>query len=141
MEQIKTETYSRNKMQELAVQIMYDFLIQQELNSTIDVQKTISEMQDKPYEECDLFLKEVLIKSLKNEKDIIDNLSKYLINWKFDRLNKCIQAILIIAFSNYFYCGNKEKPIIINVAVQLAKKYGESNDYKFVNAILDKALN
>ncbi len=131
---------SRNKIQELAMQIMYDFLIQQEINETIDVQKTISDLSGLPYEECDFFLKEVLIKALKNENEIIENISSNLKNWKFSRLNTCIQAILIIAYSNYFYCDNKEKAIIINVAVKLAKKYGEENDYKFVNGILDKTL-
>lgn len=131
---------SRNKTQELAMQIMYDFLIQQEINETIDVQKTISDLSGLPYEECDLFLKEVLIKALKNENEIIENISLNLKNWKFNRLNTCIQAILIIAYCNYFYCNNKEKAIIINVAVKLAKKYGEENDYKFVNGILDKTL-
>ncbi len=131
---------SRNQIQELAMQIMYDFLIQQEINETINVEKTISDLSQLPYEECDLFLKEVLIKALKNENEIIENISLNLKNWKFSRLNTCIQAILILAYSNYYYCNNKEKAIIINVAVKLAKKYGEENDYKFVNGILDKTL-
>lgn len=131
---------SRNQIQELAMQIMYDFLIQQEINETINVEKTISDLSQLPYEECDLFLKEVLIKALKNENEIIENISLNLKNWKFSRLNTCIQAILILAYSNYYYCNNKEKAIIINVAVKLAKKYGEENDYKFVNGILDKIL-
>ena len=33
-----------------------------------------------------------------------------------------------------------DKAIIINVSVELAKKYLSDNDYKFVNAILDKVL-
>ena len=138
---VNNEFDSRNKNQELAIQIMYNFLIQQESGNTIDVKKTISDVAQKPFDECDLFLKKVLIKALKNEQDIIDNISKYLVKWKFSRLNKCTQAILIIAFSNYFYCENKEKAVIINVAIKLAKKYCEEKDYKFINALLDNALN
>lgn len=134
------EVGSRNQIQELAMQIMYDFLIQQTINETIDVEKTISDLSKMPYEDCDLFLKEVLIKSLKHENEIIENLSSNLVNWKFSRLNTCVQAILIIAYCNYFYCDNKEKAIIINVAVKLAKKYADKDEYKFVNAILDKTL-
>ncbi len=134
------ENGSRNKAHELAMQIMYDFLIQQEIDETINVEKTISDISQKPYEECDLFIKEVLIKALKNQNEIIENISSNLNNWKFNRLNTCIQAILILAYSNYYFCNNKEKAVIINVAVKLAKKYGEGNDYKFVNGILDKTL-
>ena len=33
-----------------------------------------------------------------------------------------------------------DKPIIINESIRLAKKYGAEDGYKFVNAVLDKAL-
>jgi len=134
---------SRNKVQETAMQIMYGFLVMQHVENPqpIDFKETLETVCNKPYEECDIFLKELLIQALKNENEIIDKISSHLKNWKFDRLNSCVKSILIIALSNYFYCGNKEKGIVINVAVKLAKKYGEKDDYKFVNAILDNCLN
>ncbi|SRR5574344_259688 len=132
---------SRNKIQETAMQIMYGFLIKQQVDQVINFEETVSEVCDKPYEECDVFLKDLLIQSLKNEKEIIELISKHLNKWTFDRLNTCIQAILICAVANYKYCDNSEKAIVINIAVKLAKKYGEPEDYKFVNAILDNCLN
>jgi|TARA_Y100000817_G_scaffold309373_1_gene298413 N utilization substance protein B len=33
-----------------------------------------------------------------------------------------------------------DKPIIINESIRLTKKYGAEDGYKFVNAVLDKAL-
>ena len=33
-----------------------------------------------------------------------------------------------------------DKPIIINESIRLTKKYGSEDGYKFVNAVLDKAL-
>ena len=35
---------------------------------------------------------------------------------------------------------NSDKSIIINIAVKLAKKFLDKDDYKFVNGILDKVL-
>src|SRR5574344_1365572 len=110
---------SRNQTQEMAMQIMYGFLIQQETNQVINVEETISEVSGKPYEECDLFLKELLIESLKNEKEIIDYISTFLNKWKFERLNYCIQAILIIAVSNYFYCKLDRKSTRLNSSHQI----------------------
>lgn len=132
---------SRNKIQEMAMQIMYGFLIKQQVNQTIDFEETVSGISNKPYEECDIYLKDILIQSLKHEKEIIEEISKYLNKWKFERLNTCVQAILITAYSNFYYCEQTEKAIVINVAVKLAKKYGEEKDYKFVNAVLDNLLN
>ena len=60
--------------------------------------------------------------------------------WKFDRLNRLNQAILLLSLAHYYGVGEVEKAVVINVAVSLAKKYLDDNDYKFVNAILDNVL-
>jgi transcription antitermination factor NusB len=132
---------SRNKIQETAMQIMYGFLIKQQVNQVINFEETVSEVCEKPYDQCDIFLKDLLIQSLKNEKEIVELISKYLRNWTFERLNTCVQAILIEAVANYKYCGNNQKAVVIDIAVKLTKKYCEPEDYKFVNAILDNCLN
>lgn len=132
---------SRNKIQETAMQLLYSFLIKEQYNQEINFEESISLFLEKPYEDCDLYLKELLINSLKHQKEIIEDLSKHLRNWTFDRLNDCIKAILILACANYKYCGLNEKAVVINIAVKLTKKYCEKNDYKFVNGILDNCLN
>lgn len=60
--------------------------------------------------------------------------------WKFHRLNRVIQAILLMSYTHYFYIGNVDKRIVINVAIKLAKRYVVGDEYKFVNAILDEVL-
>ena len=135
---------TRNKAQELIVQLMYSFLILEETNVPINFVEAVEDACKLPYEDCDLYLKEVLIKSLKNQKKITDYISKFLINWNFSRLNTTIQAILITSVTEYFIPDlDTEKAVIINNAVKFAKKFGDGGekDYKFVNAILDKSLN
>lgn len=136
-----SENLSRNKIQEQAMQLMYSFLIAQSLNKEIDFKKSIEEVTGVSYDDADYFLKILLVKALKNEKETIEYVSTYLNNWKFERLNFCIQSILILSVTNYEYLDIMDKAVIVNVAIKLAKKYGEANDYKFVNAILDKCLN
>ena len=41
---------------------------------------------------------------------------------------------------DFYYVKDVDKKVVIDVAVKLAKKYLDSTDYKFVNAILDKTL-
>ena len=134
----------RNKAQELIVQLMYSFLILEETKVPINFEESIEEACNMPYADCDLYLKEVLIKSLKNQEKIIDYISKYLINWNFSRLNTTIRAILITSVTEFFIDDlDTEKAVIINNAVKFSKKFGDGGekDYKFVNAILDKCLN
>lgn len=135
---------TRNKTQELIVQLMYSFLILEETKVPINFEESIEEACNMPYADCDLYLKEVLIKSLKNQEKIIDYISKYLINWNFSRLNTTIRAILITSVTEFFIDDlDTEKAVIINNAVKFSKKFGDGGekDYKFVNAILDKCLN
>lgn len=135
---------SRNKLQELAVQAMYSFLLLQESNVTINFEETLSSVCNLPYEECDVYLKEVLLKALKNESKIIAYVQKFLRNWEFHRLNSTIQSILILAVCEYYLIDEKiDRAIIINNAVKLAKRYGDGGekDYKFVNAVLENCLN
>lgn len=135
---------TRNKAQELIVQLMYSFLILEETKVPINFQKSVQEACKMPYEDCDIYIKEVLIKSLKNQEIITDYISKFLINWNFSRLNTTIQAILITSVAEYFIEDlDTDKAVIINNAVKFAKKFGDGGekDYKFVNAILDKCLN
>ena len=135
---------SRNKLQELAVQAMYSFLLLQESNVAINFEETLSNICNLPYEECDVYLKEVLLKALKNESKIIAYVQKFLRNWEFRRLNSTIQSILILAVYEYYLIDEKiDKAVIINNAVKLAKRYGDGGekDYKFVNAVLENCLN
>lgn len=135
---------SRNKLQELAVQAMYSFLLLQESNVAINFEETLSSICNLPYEECDVYLKEVLLKVLKNESKIIAYVQKFLRNWEFRRLNSTIQSILILAVCEYYLIDEKiDKAVIINNAVKLAKRYGDGGekDYKFVNAVLENCLN
>ena len=137
---MNNEILTRNKLQEQAMQLMYSYLIYEDLNKEIDVTESISSFLDVPFDDAPLFLKLLLIKALKYEKETIDYVSKFLNNWKFNRLNYCVQSILILSVTNFKYLNDTDRAVIINVAIKLAKKYGDKNDYKFVNAILDKCL-
>ncbi len=131
---------SRNKIQEYSIQILTSFLICKESEVTIDVEGTVETVTGIPYSEAPIYLKEILITSLKNINEIIDYVSPYLNKWTFNRLNYCIQAILILSIVNNNYLKETNKPVTINIAVKLAKAYGDKDDYKFVNAILDNCL-
>ena len=56
--------------------------------------------------------------------------------WQFNRLNLVVQAILFMAVSELVYEVD-EKSIIINEAVEISKIYGDEDDYKLVNGVLD----
>jgi N utilization substance protein B len=72
----------------------------------------------------------------KNKEVITEKIEKNLKqDWKIDRISKVDLAILKLAIYEINY---KEIPfkVVINEAVELAKKYGEDNSKNFVNGIL-----
>lgn len=131
---------SRNKEHELIMISIYDALLYLEMDEVFSLEDVLEGVYMLPYEDVPLFSKEVVIKSLSNINDIK---AKYQVNmpkWKFDRINAIARAILLMSYTNYKIIGGVDKSIVIDLAVRLAKKYLDKDDYKFINAILDKTL-
>jgi len=76
--------------------------------------------------------------TLKNKDQIISICYKMLKNWKFERLSKVDQTILLLYSNELLHFPNVPKGIVINEAIELAKKFGTENSAKFINATLDK---
>lgn len=81
--------------------------------------------------------KALVMGSIHNKKHLDSAITNASSNWKLDRMPKTDLLILRIAA---FEMSDKAIPvkIVINEAIELAKKYGTKNSGAFVNAILDK---
>jgi N utilization substance protein B len=80
-----------------------------------------------------------MISQLTEKREYIDDLiSKNLIGWKLQRLNPVDRTLLRMGIAESYF--NTEKAIIIDDIVRIAKKYGEEDSFKIINAILDKVL-
>ncbi len=75
-----------------------------------------------------------------NRGAIIDDIQRKMTNWKFERINRLAQAILLLAVTHYRYIEKIDKRIVIDNAVRLAKKYLDEGDYRLINAVLDATL-
>jgi len=144
---------SRSKAETIALFAIYDVLTYVALDEFVDVESIISglcsvkisedfvEYNNISYQDCDFFVKEMTIAAIKHYAEIVPIYNAHMVKWTFDRLNRLEQALLILAYCHFFYHNEKtDKAIVINVAVNAAKKYLDANDYRFVNGILDKVL-
>ena len=130
---------SRNQEHELIMTCIYDALIYAHMDSEFSVEEIMESVFEVDYEDISFFAKEIVIKSLAHINEIKAIFQDKMPKWNFDRLNLVEQAILIMSYTHK-QTQNAEKSIVINIAVKLAKKYLEEEDYKFVNGILDKVL-
>ncbi len=79
-------------------------------------------------------------RSVIEKRDSLDDRYKpFLSNWRFDRVG--VSTRLILRFATWeLEKGDIDTRIIINEAVELAKRFAEKDAYKFVNGILDRLV-
>lgn len=79
----------------------------------------------------------ILFEGTLSKKDELDSIvKKFLKGWTLPRISKVNLAILRLALYEMTNCENVPESVVINEAVELAKKYSGADDSKFVNGIL-----
>jgi transcription antitermination factor NusB len=79
-----------------------------------------------------------LVKGTIKSLTIIDNLiDQTSTKWKMSRMDAIDRAILRIACYELIIKGELSAPVIINEAVEIAKRYGGESSPAFINGLLD----
>ena len=130
----------RTRAREIALQLLYQVDIRrEELDSIIG---DFLENQLCDMDESDLSIKEfaaTLAKgAIENIKIIDSTISSYAQNWQLERMAVIDRNIMRMACYELLYVDDIPPKVSINEAVDLAKKYGDTESGKFVNGILDK---
>ena len=124
-----TRTEAREKIKVILYQI--DFYRKEKIEYNLeDVFHENLEMDNK-------YVKDIVNGVLENQEKIDEIITKYLDNWDLDRLGKTDRAILRLSTYEMMYYDTP-KVVVINEAVELAKKYSDDKVVKLINAVLDK---
>ena len=131
---------NRTAIREQAFKLIYSLEIQKQnnLQESIDLFLESNEIEDKSAKE---YINDAILGIEKNKEKIVEQIEKNLKkDWKIDRISKIDLAILKLAIYEIQY---KELPfkVVINEAVELAKKYGEDSSKNFINGILASIVN
>ena len=84
-----------------------------------------------------IFIRMLVNGTIENIDEVDKMISKYLKNWEIERLNKVDLSILRISVYPLMYQKDIAPSIIIDEAVDISKKFGSDDSYKFVNGVLD----
>lgn len=128
----------------LAVQCYYSIQQDHAYEKTIDekildiIKIYTEEMPESKLSKTDESKLIILVReTFANKADLIEEISKYLAeNWRFDRLPKVVQAILLIGAMEIK--EGVDKKVVINESVEIAKMFNHSGEAGFVNSVLDK---
>ena len=126
---------NRSEIREQAFKLMYSLEIQknENLEEQVELYLESNEILDQNAIE---YIKDAVFGIEENKEEIIKKIEKNLKeDWKIERISKIDLVILKLAIYEIKY---KDLPykVVINEAVELAKKYGEDNSKNFVNGIL-----
>lgn len=86
------------------------------------------------------FVKEIVYGVVTHFNELDQMCNKYMKNWSIDRIDKTGAAILRIATYELEYTDTPPV-VIVNEAIELAKKYSDDDVRKMINAVLDKIIN
>ena len=126
---------NRSRIREEAFKLIYSLEIQKKENieEQLELYLEDNNLTDENVIE---YINDAVFGIEKNKEEIEEEISKNLkSDWKLERISKIDLSILKLAIYEIKY---KELPfkVVINEAVELAKKYGEDISQKFVNGIL-----
>ena len=104
--------------------------------------KNLNDCFENNFEEDEIneYVRSIRDDILVNKDNYVEEISKYLHKWTFDRLNLVEQAILLETVSELKQKLNDEA-VVIDEAVILAKEYCDDESYKFINGVLDNICN
>ncbi len=128
-------TMTRSELREKIMVILYQIDIYKEQKVTYDVEEVINENLTIANE----FVKDIVFGVITYQEKIDDLANKYMKDWTIDRIDKSGAAILRMAIYELEYTDTPEI-VVINEAIELAKKYCDDAVRKIINAVLDRII-
>lgn len=128
---------NKSVLREEIFKLIYSLEVQKCENlEQINVYLENSGIQEKDKEN----IKDTVLKIIELDSNLKEQISKNLKSeWNIDRISKINMSILKIAIYEIIYIKIPYK-VVINEAVEIAKKYGEETSPSFINGILASVI-
>ena len=125
----------RTQAREFALQILYKQDLDPEVTDTLlqsfwETNPSAPEVQE--------YTERIIRGSLSHLAEIDAVLSKYAEHWELHRMAVVDRNILRLSTYELLYLEDVPPKVVINEAVNIAKKFSQEESGKFVNGILDK---
>lgn len=128
-------TKSRSELRNIIMIILYQIDIYKEQKVPYSVDKVIKDNIEVDNE----FVKDIVYGVVTYQEEL-DNIANSLIkDWTIDRIDKTGASILRLALYELKFTDTPEV-VVINEAIELAKKYCDEPVRKIINAVLDKYI-
>ncbi len=128
----------RRSSRELALKFLYQF----ELNEgDLDEQIKLFLERNSSQEDVESFMKELVVSLIDKMEEIDEIIQKFSDHWVLDRMTVIDRNILRMGTCELLFNFSTPPKVVINEAIDIAKKYGNEDSPEFINGILDKVYN
>ena len=128
----------RRSSRELALKFLYQF----ELNGgDLDEQIKLFLERNSSQEDVANFMKELVMSLIDKMEEIDEIIQKFSDHWILDRMTVIDRNILRMGACELLFNFSTPPKVVINEAIDIAKKYGNEDSPEFINGILDKVYN
>lgn len=105
-----------------------------ELNEILQIQKEEGEHP------VDAFGKALMEAYYDHSAEIDQIIRDHLTGWTLERIPRVSLIVLRLALAEILYAEEKLPGVAINEAVEITKKFGDTDDYQFVNGLLGSVV-
>ena len=130
---------SRRTARETALQVLYQIDITGEADNRNEIienwaaEFAVSEKSLK-------FARELVDGTLLRKDEIDDKLALTAHEWALDRMNTVDRNLMRLAIFEMSFCRETPQKVILNEAIEIAKRFGGEDSARFINGILDKLM-
>ena len=128
----------RRVARECALQMLYEIDVGK--HSKDEILDTFWQMNDQPKKVRD-FADQLFGGTVRRLKEIDKMIQQHTKNWRLSRMAAVDRNVLRLAVFEFLSGGKTPETVVINEALEIAKKYSTNESAQFVNGILDSIKN
>ncbi|ASY30115.1 transcription antitermination factor NusB [Taylorella equigenitalis] len=132
----KIGTSARHTARELVVQGLYSWLLSNESQDIASVDSHIREQENFDFADLNLY-KTSLYGVIQNADSLREEFAPF-ISRSASELSPVEHAIMLLATYELLHIPETPYRVVINEAIELAKEFGGTDGFKFINGALDK---
>jgi N utilization substance protein B len=128
-------TGKRRKSRELAMQMLFQADVGKQ--NPDEVRKTFWQARDEVEDDTRGFSEDLFRVAMAREEEIDAIIERHSANWKLSRMPAVDRNVLRVAIAELIGFPGTPSPIVINEALEIARRYSAPESINFLNGLLD----
>jgi N utilization substance protein B len=128
-------TGKRRKSRELAMQMLFQADVGKQ--NPDEVRKTFWQARDEVEDDTRGFSEDLFRVAMAREEEIDAIIERHSANWKLSRMPAVDRNVLRVAIAELIGFPGTPSPIVINEALEIARRYSAPESINFLNGVLD----